>query len=384
MGPSTPDLEAFAITPDNFLAAGSWGGRRVISGHSAPIGSTTLSRATLTAARPTAAGRCFCPRSGCRDTASPATEPISISRPEIPIATGCCPALHVPPAPHGPARTIFRRAWPSSRQALLCAVFSRRVPRMILTHWIITTGISDPGGAMLFPTGNASYPYLAIAAGKDGRVFLLNPAHLGEPQKTSPPTSAPPPLDTHQIDACWCGPSFFIGPDGAKRVVTSHGSTLSTWKVQLSPSPTLTAEASATISSGQDAGFFTSVSSNGGAAGSAIIWAVGRPTGAGPNPTAVTLFAFAAMPSNGSLTQLFSAPAGSWPNTGGNANIVPVVANGKVYVASAYLDPLGNTRGQLSIFGPGGTGSPLASASAVSRAALPTVSHTISGTLIAV
>jgi len=237
---------------------------------------------------------------------------------------------------------------------------------------------------MLFPTGNASYPYLAIAAGKDGRVFLLNPAHLGEPQKTSPPTSAPPPLDTHQIDACWCGPSFFIGPDGAKRVVTSHGSTLSTWKVQLSPSPTLTAEASATISSGQDAGFFTSVSSNGGAAGSAIIWAVGRPTGAGANPTAVTLFAFAAMPSNGSLTQLFSAPAGSWPNTGGNANIVPVVANGKVYVASAYLDPLGNTRGQLSIFGPGGTGSPLASASAVSRAALPTVSHTISGTLIAV
>jgi outer membrane protein assembly factor BamB len=32
--------------------------------------------------------------------------------------------------------------------------------------------------------------------------------------------------------------------------------------------------------------------------------------------------------------QLFAAPVGAWPNTLANANIVPVVANGKVYVAS--------------------------------------------------
>jgi len=31
---------------------------------------------------------------------------------------------------------------------------------------------------------------------------------------------------------------------------------------------------------------------------------------------------------------LFQGAAGTWPYTGGNANIVPVVANGKVYVAS--------------------------------------------------
>jgi hypothetical protein len=34
------------------------------------------------------------------------------------------------------------------------------------------------------------------------------------------------------------------------------------------------------------------------------------------------------------MTQLFRGAAGAWPNTGGNANLVPVVANGKVYVAS--------------------------------------------------
>jgi hypothetical protein len=216
-------------------------------------------------------------------------------------------------------------------------------------------------------------------------VFLLDPAKLGTP-----------PLNTQKIDSCWCGPSFFIGADGVRRVVTSHGSTLRTWRVQTSPSPALTPEATATISSGQDPGFFTSVSSNGTAAGSAIIWAVGRPTGTGSNPLAVSLSAFVGTPSTGStkLTQLFSAPAGSWPNTGGNANIVPVVANGKVFVASAYRDGSGNTHGQLNIFGKGGSGAPvssapisgapISSAAIASSAETPATVHTISGTLIAV
>jgi hypothetical protein len=46
------------------------------------------------------------------------------------------------------------------------------------------------------------------------------------------------------------------------------------------------------------------------------------------------LYAFNATPTGGLLPQLFAGVAGSWPNTGGNANIVPTVANGRVYVAS--------------------------------------------------
>jgi hypothetical protein len=226
------------------------------------------------------------------------------------------------------------------------------------------------GGVMLFPTGDATYPNLAVAAGKDGRLFVLDPNNLGGNL-----------LGAYGIGSCWCGPSYFEGSDGVRRIVTSGGSPLRVWRVDMSPSPTLTQEAQAPISTGQDSGFFTSVSSNGTTAGSAIIWAVGRPTGAGANPTAVNLFAFAATPSSGSATlnQLFSAPAGSWPHTGGNANIVPVVANGKVYVASAYLDGSGNTRGQLNIFGQGGRGHPIASA-----VAAPKSGHVISGTLLAV
>ena len=88
---------------------------------------------------------------------------------------------------------------------------------------------------------------------------------------------------------------------------------------------------------------FTTVSSNGTQAGTAIIWATGRPNDS--TAFAVTLYAFAAAPSSGTLPLLYSSQAGTWPNMFGNANIVPVVANGRVFVASYK---------QLTIFGLGG------------------------------
>jgi hypothetical protein len=42
------------------------------------------------------------------------------------------------------------------------------------------------------------------------------------------------------------------------------------------------------------------------------------------------------------MTTLFRGPAGSWPNWGSGFNQVPMIANGKVYVA---------TNKQLRIFG---------------------------------
>ena len=174
------------------------------------------------------------------------------------------------------------------------------------------------GGVIVLPTN----PYLALAAGKDGRLFLLQLQRSG----------AMTLLGTQQLGGCWCGPSYFTGSDGIGRIVTSQGQTLSTWQLQLSPTPNLVLEGKAAVTTGQDPGFFTAVSSNGTNAGSAIIWAVGRPTSA--NPAIVNLYAFAGTASNGTYQQLFSSPAGSWPSTEANANIVPVVANGKVYVAA--------------------------------------------------
>jgi hypothetical protein len=131
------------------------------------------------------------------------------------------------------------------------------------------------------------------------------------------------------IGACWCGPSYFFDPDAFGRIVSSGGSTVNVWKVQWNaqgtpPATVLTnLGSSVSIEGRQDGGFFTSVS--GGLV--PTIWAVSRP----PN---VTLFAFRADPPGVRVPTLFQEAAGTWPNTGGNANIVPVVANGKVYVAS--------------------------------------------------
>ena len=183
------------------------------------------------------------------------------------------------------------------------------------------------GGVMVLPTMPGANPRLLIAAGKAGNMYLLD----------ATPTNNVNLLATYAIGPCWCGPSFYQGADGVSRVVSSGGSNVVIWDLHTSNSApaTLTRERAVPISSGQDGGFFTSVSSNGVKPGTTIIWAVGRPTAI---PGAPTLYAID--PTTGRI--LLQTPAGSWVNGNSNANIVPTVANGHVYVGS---------NGQLQIFG---------------------------------
>jgi len=194
------------------------------------------------------------------------------------------------------------------------------------------------GGLMVLPDLPGNFPHLAAAAGKDGRMFLLNRDNMGGMHNPDIPMNG-------AIGNCWCGPTFFdaaaAGAAGAPRIVSSGGDgmgggdrVVKLWSVSNSgtqPSLSMLASGAALEASDQDGGFFTSVSSNGGTAGTAIIWAVGRASG---NDTHVSLYAFNATPSGASLPLLWSDVAGSWPNTGDNSNIVPTAANGRVYVAS--------------------------------------------------
>lgn len=191
------------------------------------------------------------------------------------------------------------------------------------------------GGPLLLPMQSGANPHLAAAAGKDGRMFVLDRDNLGGYTPGGPDKV----IGLANIGGCWCGQSYFS--TGTGHVVSSGGENVIVWKLQTSPSFQLIKEAtSAAIGGSQDPGFFTSISSDD--SHDAIIWAVSRPNN--PSPATVSLFAFKALPTGGSstLTTLYQGDAGTWPNVGGNANIVPVVANGKVYVASNK---------QLSIFG---------------------------------
>jgi hypothetical protein len=196
------------------------------------------------------------------------------------------------------------------------------------------------GGALLIPyQQNAAVHRIAVAAGKDGRLFILNRDALGG---FSP--SGNNVLGTVSIGGCWCAQSYFVGPDNVPRVVTSGGSSLGIWQLKTEPAVTLAQQdASASLSTGQDPGFFTTVSSNGVKTGSAVVWAVSRPTS--QNTPNVILYAFNAA----NAATLFSATAGTWPITSADAMIVPTVANGRVLVPSYR---------QLAIFGllpPGAT-----------------------------
>ena len=190
------------------------------------------------------------------------------------------------------------------------------------------------GGALVLPDQPGSVPHMAVAAGKDGNMFFMNEDNLGgySPSKNNV-------LGTYRIGGCWCGQSYFLDASGSGRVVSSGGTNVKVWQVQTSPAPALSLlKTSAGILSLQDPGLFTSISSNG--TNNPVIWAVSRPQTTGKYP--LFLYAFNPEVGKGTLKRIFRGKAGYWPNTGGNSNLVPVVANGQVFVASNKL---------LNIFG---------------------------------
>jgi hypothetical protein len=230
------------------------------------------------------------------------------------------------------------------------------------------------GGALLLPPQARQASDLLVAAGKDGVMYFLNADNLNNNT-----TGAKRILGQYKIGGCWCGQSYFLGSDKVGRVVTSGGSSVGVWTFNAGPPPVLTlAYTTATIPGHQDPGFFTSVSTKGTTANSGVIWAVGRADGSANEY--VSLNAFAAQ---GGAT-LYGGDAGTWPNKGGNANIVPVVANGKVYVAS-YKG--------LAIFGLGAPGAAAKIPSDLPAAADPLapgqheiygIVHAVSGSTIVV
>ncbi|HEY4901923.1 MAG TPA: hypothetical protein VIH89_00480 [Candidatus Sulfotelmatobacter sp.] len=198
------------------------------------------------------------------------------------------------------------------------------------------------GATILLPDQPGSIPHFAIAGGKDGRAFLLNRDSLGGYTQSGSDNV----LQTVQQGACWCGPGYFTGADGNPYVLTGGGSGIISWQLQLTPTPQLVQKSATTfgIANGLPwyGGSIPVVSSNGTIAGTAIVWVLQKPqTSSDTNPgTPLTLLAFDA---SNLQKQIVSIQAGNWTHAIiSNANLLPTVANGKVYVASNL---------QLNIFG---------------------------------
>jgi hypothetical protein len=190
------------------------------------------------------------------------------------------------------------------------------------------------GGVLLVPSTGTGQPPMAAAAGKFGTLYLLDRTDLGGYTPGGPDKV----LDSVAIGPCWCTPSYFN--DGTPTIVSSGGTSVILWQIQSSPTLLVKRAASPELPTGPDPGFFTSVSSSG--AKHTIIWAVTRPVSA--DDPRVWLYAFQVNPTGQQLPQIFAGVAGTWGDANHDANTVPVVANGRVYVV--------NDAG-LSIFGLG-------------------------------
>jgi hypothetical protein len=182
-------------------------------------------------------------------------------------------------------------------------------------------------GGVLLPE-QTGIPHRAVAAARQREFYIID-RDLGTMGGLVPGGRNKSP--NIPIGHCECGSSYFVGLDGVGRVVTNGLRSLRTYQntVAFPTSPEATNTLPKSVQAG---GFFATISSDGTQAGYAIIWAVGRPTST--TPPNVTLYAFNGTATGASLPLLYSAVAGTWPNLSANANIVPVVANGRVYVAS--------------------------------------------------
>jgi hydrogenase/urease accessory protein HupE len=186
-------------------------------------------------------------------------------------------------------------------------------------------------GVVLLP--NAGKPVGAILA-KDGLLRVFDRTVPGGNNDAALQTATP-------AGGCWCAPSYFN--DGQDRLVSAGGTQAQLYTWQTGSAPGLLLQGIGEMpSTSQDPGAFTAVSAGG--TGNAILWTVPHPFAFGSS--ALNLMAFQAAPVNGTLPLLYVVPAGSWLYGGANANIVPTVANGRVYVASYK---------ELVIFGLGGT-----------------------------
>jgi hypothetical protein len=188
------------------------------------------------------------------------------------------------------------------------------------------------GGALLIPPQPGKYPYLVVAAGKVGQMYLLDRQKLGGYGHGTDNV-----LGTYDIGQCFCGQSFYKGSDGIGRIVSSGGNQVRIWKIVTSDTvaPTLLQESiSPVIATGQDHGFFTSVTSSTTHAKTAVIWVLSRPVSA--QDDSVNLYAIdpSAIDGSGQSKILAKVAAGQWPKVNGNANLVPTVADGRVFVGS--------------------------------------------------
>ena len=207
------------------------------------------------------------------------------------------------------------------------------------------------GGVMILPDQTAARVKIATHAGKEGSIYVLDRTNMGKYKPTTVPDNVPcsdnvvqklwrvlgtdPTNGNANRNAYWGAPAYYRDSSGKQSVYYSGaGDGIKAYSLA---SDTLT-QTSKTADTYPSGGTIPAVSSNGGLAGTAVMWAIKRANSAEGNGP-LTLNAYDA---NNLATRLVAdIPAGVW-NKLNYAFLIPTVVNGKVYIASD---------GELDVFG---------------------------------
>ncbi|MGO9488059.1 MAG: choice-of-anchor D domain-containing protein [Solirubrobacteraceae bacterium] len=195
------------------------------------------------------------------------------------------------------------------------------------------------GGPIALPTeafGTKAHPHLVVEVGKDGRIFLVDADNMGGYRQG--PKEGDAVLQTlGPFDGVWGHPAAYGGQGGWVYVLESAGGgylRALSYGLNGEGVPQLSSVATSSESFGYTSGS-PLVTSNGTAAGSAVVWVV---YASGPGGGAAQLRAYNGAPSGGTLALLWSGKLGK-----ASKFSVPTAYEGRVYV--------GTRNGDLIAFG---------------------------------
>ncbi len=184
------------------------------------------------------------------------------------------------------------------------------------------------GGVMLLPDQPGSMPRLAVVAGEEGTIYLMNRDALGG-YVAGGPDNVVQELP-HAIHKLVGGPSYYSGTAGTFIFYCGAADPLEAYQLSLTPVPALTRVASASSSCGGSGGAIPVVSSNGSNDTTAIVWITTRPANRSTQP--VLLRAYAATNLG---NQLIQEKVALWQNPHNPPFISPTVAGGRVFVPTS-------------------------------------------------
>ena len=183
------------------------------------------------------------------------------------------------------------------------------------------------GGPVALPDSFSTSPRLLAVQGKDGHLFLLNRDNLGGRVAMGQTDHAIADLTTSPTVDAHYGRQAVWGGDGGYVYTVDYENGLRAYSFGLAGGkPTLTDAGASTI---QFMGFGSGspiVTSDGTTSGTATVWNVTATGGDGSNGT---LHAYDAIPTNGVLNEIFTAPIGFVTKFS-----TPMTYNGRVYVGT--------------------------------------------------